>query len=100
VAKKPKRRSSARASESSTQLKPLQRLSLFFFDRPRTTALIWLIITVFGALSYTTLLQREGFPSVNSPFAVTQGTYLVNDPVKVDKEVAKPLSDFLLNYDV
>jgi multidrug efflux pump subunit AcrB len=99
VAKKPKRRSSARASESSTQLKPLQRLSLFFFDRPRTTALIWLIITVFGALSYTTLLQREGFPSVNSPFAVTQGTYLVNDPVKVDKEVAKPLSDFLLKQD-
>lgn len=73
-----------------------QRLSLFFFKRTRTTVIIWLLVTVFGIASYTTLLDREGFPSINTPFALAQGTYLVNDPQKVDKEVAAPMSEFLL----
>lgn len=73
-----------------------QRISLFFFRRPRKTALIWLIVAVFGAVSYTTLLKREGFPSIETPFAMSQGAYLVNDPAKVDKDVAAPLSEFLL----
>jgi len=84
---------------TKNSLRPLQRFSLYFFNRPRTTALIWLIIAVFGVLSYTTLLKREGFPSVNTPFALAQGTYLVNDASKVDNEVAKPVSDFLLTQD-
>ena len=74
----------------------LQRLSLFFFLRPRKTALIWVLITVFGFASYSTLLKREGFPSIETPYAVMQGTYLVNDPAKVDSEVGKPLGEFLL----
>ncbi len=86
-------------NNSNNALKPLQRLSLYFFKRPRKTALIWLIIAVFGILSYTTLLKREGFPSINTPFALAQGTYLVNDASRVDKEVSKPLSDFLLTQD-
>ncbi len=73
-----------------------QRLSLFFMNRPRKTALIWLLITVLGIASYTTFLKREGFPSVNAPFAIAQGSYLVNDPAKVDNNVAKPLNAFLL----
>jgi multidrug efflux pump subunit AcrB len=50
----------------------------------------------FGTLSYTTLLRREGFPSVNIPFAVVNGTYFVNDPAQVDSNVAKPISDLAL----
>lgn len=79
------------------QMRPLQRLSLFFFDRPKLTFGIWLIITIFGVASYTTFLKREGFPSVNTPFSISQGTYLVNDASKVDREVSKPLNEFLLN---
>lgn len=50
----------------------------------------------FGIFSYTTLLKREGFPSIETPFALSQGTYLVNDAGRVDKEAAKPLSEFIL----
>lgn len=76
-----------------------QKMSLFFFNRPRKTALIWLIVAVFGVLSYTTLLKREGFPSIETPFALAQGSYLVNDPQKVDNDLARPLNDFLLKQD-
>lgn len=81
------------------KLKPLQKLSLFFFNRPRKTAILWLVLTVFGVACYTNLLNREGFPAIETPFAVAQGTYLVNDPSKVDKEVAKPISEYLLKQD-
>lgn len=80
----------------TAKLQPLQKFSLFFFKRPRKTALLALVIVLFGVLSYTTLLKREGFPAINTPFALAQGTYFVNDAAKVDAEVAKPLSDFLL----
>lgn len=74
----------------------LQRLSLFFFNRPRKTALIWLVLVLFGATCYTSLLKREGFPSIATPFSIATGSYFVNDPARVDSEVAKPLSNFLL----
>lgn len=80
----------------SSNLRPLQRLTLYFFNRPRRTALLCLIVVLFGILSYATLLKREGFPTIETPFAVAQGTYLVNDPAKVDNDAAKPLSEFLL----
>jgi multidrug efflux pump subunit AcrB len=69
----------------------LPRLSLKVFNRPRTVAIVWLCLTIFGVASYTTLLQREGFPSVNIPFSVITGSYLVNDPAKVDSQVTKPI---------
>ncbi len=74
----------------------LQRFSLFFFQRPRKTALLFLLLAVLGILSYTTFLKREGFPKIEIPYATSGGTYLVNDVSKVDKEVAAPLSDFIL----
>jgi multidrug efflux pump subunit AcrB len=77
----------------------LQRFSLWFFKRPRKTALIWLIVALFGAACYGTLLKREGFPSINTPYAIAKGSYLVHDPAKVDKEVMKPLSNFVMKQD-
>ena len=73
----------------------MQKLSLWSYNNPRKTALIWLIIVLFGAVCYTTLLKREGFPAINTPFALGTGSYFVNDPAKVDSEVAQPLSDYL-----
>jgi multidrug efflux pump subunit AcrB len=78
------------------QDKLLPKLSLFVFNHARTVALIWLALTIFGAASYTMLLKREGFPSVDIPFSVVNGTYFVNDPAKVDSQVAKPISDVVL----
>lgn len=79
--------------------KRLPKVSLFFFKRPKLSLAIWLAVVVFGIASYTTLLKREGFPSVNIPFTVVNGTYLVNDSQKVDQEIAKPLSDAILKDD-
>lgn len=74
----------------------LPRLTTTFFDRPRLTALIWVVLVVFGALSYTKFLKREGFPSVNIPLAIVSGTYSSNNPVALDTQVAKPISDIAL----
>ena len=77
----------------------LPKLSLAIFDRPRLAALVWLLLTVFGVVSYTTLLKREGFPSIDIPYTVMGGAYFVNDPAKVDKEITKPISDIVLKDD-
>ncbi|HSD56314.1 MAG TPA: efflux RND transporter permease subunit [Candidatus Saccharimonadales bacterium] len=74
----------------------LPKFSLFIFDRSRSAAVFWILLTLFGALSYSTFLKREGFPSINIPYAVVGGAYIVNDPQKVDKEVVKPISDIVL----
>lgn len=77
----------------------LARLSLAFFDRPKTTFLIWLVLIVFGALSYTTFLKREGFPSINIPITIVTGTYFVDNPTAVDQDVAKPITNLALQQD-
>lgn len=74
----------------------LPKFSLLVFDRSRAAAIIWLCLTVFGIFSYTTLLKREGFPSIDIPYSVIAGTYFVNDPQKVDAEVTKPIAELVL----
>lgn len=74
-------------------------MSLYFYQRPRKTAIIALIIALFGATSYLVLLKKEGFPALETPFAVASGQYFVNDAAKVDKEVAEPLSEYLLKQE-
>ncbi|HEV7454660.1 MAG TPA: efflux RND transporter permease subunit, partial [Candidatus Saccharimonadales bacterium] len=74
----------------------LPKLSLAIFNRPRLAAVFWVCLMVFGIVSYTTLLKREGFPSINIPYSIVSGTYFVNDPQKVDAQVAKPISDIIL----
>jgi multidrug efflux pump subunit AcrB len=76
--------------------KLLAKLTTFFFDRPRMTAVLWLAVAAFGVVSYTTLLKREGFPSVQIPIAIVTGTYVANDPAKVDTDAAKPLAEIAL----
>ncbi len=87
------------STTSEEKLRPLQKLSLFFFKRPKLTAGIAILILLIGVLSYTTLLKREGFPAINVPYAIGQGTYFVNDPEKLDQAVTKPLSALLLKDD-
>ncbi len=74
----------------------LPRLSLFVFNRHRTAAILWLCLTLFGAFSYTTFLKREGFPSIDIPYSVVSGAYLVDNAKKVDADVAKPISDIVM----
>lgn len=95
MAKKPT--TAKHAVQSKDRLLP--RLTMFLFGRPKTVLFIWFAILVFGIASYTTLLRREGFPSIDIPVAVVNGTYIVDDASRVDKEVAKPVSDIALKQD-
>ncbi|MDX1766351.1 MAG: efflux RND transporter permease subunit, partial [Candidatus Saccharimonadales bacterium] len=71
------------------------RLSLLFFKNRRFTAIFMTLLIAFGVLSYTTLLQREGFPSVDIPVSFGSGAYFVDDSDQVDKDVAKPLGEIV-----
>lgn len=75
--------------------KLLPRLSLFFFDRPWLSVTLWIVLVVFGALSYTTLLKREGFPSINIPLVIATGSS-AQDAATLDSTIAKPFSDIAL----
>lgn len=79
--------------------KLLPKVTLAFFKRTRTTAILWLIIALFGALSYATLLKREGFPSVSIPIVMVGGSYAVDDPAVVDETLAGPISKIALQQD-
>ncbi len=70
-----------------------------FAKRYRITMLLWVIVALFGALSYGFLLNREGFPPVNLPIATVQGTYFVNDQNKVDQDIVVPITDALETLD-
>lgn len=72
---------------------------MFFFKRSGTAALIWLVVAVFGIASYTTLLKREGFPSVNIPLVIVTGSYAVDDAQQVDNALAKTVSDAALKQE-
>ncbi len=72
--------------------KLLPRLTSFFFRRPRLTAAIWIVLLGFGILSYTTLLRREGFPSITVPIAIIDGTYASDTPEELDSLVTQPIA--------
>lgn len=83
-------------TDKKESLNILQRIGLFFHDHRETTVVFWVAIVVFGLLSYTTLMQRQGFPNVDVPISVVSGTYFVNDAAVVDKQISKPLANELL----
>lgn len=96
-AKKAKASSTSKSKASAVKVSQpkdtlLPKLTMFFFKRSGTAALIWLIIATFGIASYTTFLKREGFPSVNIPIVVVNGTYAVGNAAEVDAKLAKPVS--------
>jgi multidrug efflux pump subunit AcrB len=92
-----RKKAQTKAAEPTDKFLP--KLTLGLFKRPKTVFFAWLIILVFGIASYTTLLRREGFPSVDIPIAIVNSTYIVNDPAKVDSDIAKPISEIALKQD-
>ncbi len=78
------------------KLSRLQRFSLFFYDHLKTSVSLWIAVVMFGVLSYTVFLQRQGFPGINLPFSIVNGAYFVNDQARVDKEVAEPAAKAIM----
>lgn len=77
----------------------ISKLSWQFAKKYRITILFWLILLVFGLLSYTTFLKREGFPPIDIPTSVVQGTYFADNPKKVDTDVVVPISKAIDDID-
>ncbi len=77
----------------------LAKLVNVFASRPLQTVALWVILAVFGAAAYTTLLPREGFPPVDVPIAIAAGGYFVDDLDQVDAEVTLPLAEAVLAAD-
>ncbi len=70
---------------------PLVTLSAFVYKRWKITLMLWVFLLGFGALTYTSLIKREGFPPIQFPLSVVNGTYFVDDKDKVDTDLAQPL---------
>lgn len=77
----------------------LAKLVNVFASRPLQTIGLWILIVIFGAASYLTLLPREGFPPVDVPIAIAAGGFFVDDLDQVDAEVTVPLSEAVLEAD-
>lgn len=69
---------------------------MIVFGKTKTVLFVWIVLLVFGVMSYTTFLRREGFPNITIPVVVVNGTYFANDPAAVDKAVTKPITDIAL----
>ncbi len=69
----------------------ITRLATTAARRWKVTLGIWTAIVLIGLVAYGGGLAREGFPPVNLPIVVVDGTYFVDDPELVDTDVALPL---------
>lgn len=94
-----KKRERVQSDGAPEKLTWYQKFGLFFFTRARVTLLLWVLLASFGAASYSALIAREGFPDVSAPYSTVSGTYFVDDAERIDKEVAKPLSEAILGVD-
>ncbi len=69
----------------------ITKTSNFFIKNFRTTLLLFFSILILGFLSYTTFLQREGFPEIEFPGALVNSTYFVEDSELVDSDITLPI---------
>jgi len=69
----------------------ITKLATFASSKWKVTLAIWGVVIAIGLIAYGGGLAREGFPPVNLPIVVVDGTYFVDDPDAVDEDVARPL---------
>lgn len=77
------------------ELNLLQKFALFFYDHIRVTAVIFALILIGGFYTYTSVIKREGFPPIQFPISIVQGTYFVDDVNKIDSEIVTPLNKII-----
>ncbi|MEM6998164.1 MAG: efflux RND transporter permease subunit [Patescibacteria group bacterium] len=78
-----------------TQRSIFTPISALVMKNLRLSILVFVGLLVFGLLSYTSLLRREGFPSVAVPISVGGGQYFVDDVNKVDEDITRPLEEVI-----
>ena len=77
----------------------LSNFVLFFAKRTKTTMTAWAVLVVTGALVFAFVLPRNGFPSVDVPIALAQGSYLVDDKDAVDADIIQPMTEAMDGLD-
>ena len=73
------------------RISAVARFSLAFIKNYRLTTLLFVGILGIGFLSYTRFLKVEGFPAVEVPVVIVEGTYFVNDAAQVDEDLTIPI---------
>lgn len=68
-----------------------QKIGMFFYTKRPVTLFLWLAAIVFGVMSYTSWMRREGFPSVNVPVGVVQIVSFNQTAEEVDEQYALPI---------
>jgi multidrug efflux pump subunit AcrB len=77
----------------------IAKIGLFAAEKWKLTLALWLAVIAAGLYSFFGGLDREGFPPVDVPIVVVDGTYFVDDEAAVDAEVAVPLQDSFSDVD-
>ncbi len=80
-----------RSDDSVRNRSLITRLAVTAASRWRITMTLWGVVILIGLVAYGGGLAREGFPPVNLPIVVVDGTYFVDDVDAVDADVALPL---------
>jgi multidrug efflux pump subunit AcrB len=70
-----------------------QKIGLLFFDKRLLTISTWALAVIFGLVSYTSLMRKEGFPSVNVPLGVVRVVSFADNAEVLDKSFTKPIVD-------
>lgn len=73
----------------------LTKISAFFISRGKFTVLITLSLILFGTYSYTSLLKREGFPTINIPIVIVSTPYFSQNPELTEENITKPISNII-----
>ncbi len=77
----------------------LTKLAAFAAAKWKITLALWAAVLALGVIAYGGGLAREGFPPVNIPIVVVDGTYFVDDPEQVDADIAIPLTEAYSDVD-
>lgn len=75
------------------------KLSVFFAKNFRITLLILAFTSVLGFFVFSSLLKREGFPSIEVPAVIVQANYFVNDKQVFNQDVTEVLESSLKTVD-
>ncbi len=70
-------------------------LAGFFYSKWRFSLLFFAALIALGAITYTSVIKREGFPPIQFPLSLVNGTYFVDDKSQVDEVITQPLSESL-----
>ena len=94
---------SSEASESlrdhTTNRSPITALATGAARRWPVTLAVWVAVFAVGLTAYFGGLAREGFPPVNLPIAIVDGSYFVDSPETVDADIAAPMSETFGNIE-